>query len=94
MTQERVPFVGGPMDGQDYQWTTSNAVIIPDAADTIMAYSPKWGETVTLFGEHRYEMRCYAKGDERKYQLEHVSYTKPTLREGLVEVKFEAPEGS
>ena len=84
--QERIPFVGGPLDGQTYAWTTSNAVLVPDAADMLTVYSPKWDETRTLFGEHRYEMRCYANGDERRYQLEHVSYTEPKVPAGCKEV--------
>ena len=38
------------------------------------------GEAHTLFGQHTYELKCYAKGDERKYQWEHVGYEKPEVR--------------
>ena len=90
---ERVPVIGGPLDGQDYPWTTARVVLIPDASDMIHAYNREWGESVTLFGEHRYEMRCYARDGKKSYQLEHAGYTKPSLRPGLVEVSFEPPDG-
>jgi hypothetical protein len=38
------------------------------------------GEAMTLFGRHTYELKCYARGRERKHQWEHVSYEKPQVR--------------
>ena len=89
---ERVPFVGGPMDGQDYAWTTARAVLVPDAADRITGYDPERNELFTLFGEHRYEMKCYVKDGEKAYRLEHAEYKKPTLPPGAVEWNPEPPE--
>lgn len=74
---KRVQFVGGPMCGKKYPWTTARYVQIPDASDMRTVFMPEWGESVTLFGRHTYEMRCYRKGSRRKYQLEHVGYEKP-----------------
>lgn len=89
---ERVPFVGGPLDGKDYEWTTSNAVLVPDAADRIFGYDPKADRWCTLFGEHTYEMKCYAKDGEKRYQLEHAGYKKPVLPKGWIEWKDLTPE--
>ncbi len=80
----RIRFVGGPCDGEDYAWTTARWVTIPDAKDTIhVIYAD--GETGTLFGQHTYEMKCYAKSDfsDRKYQLEYIGYEKPVLGNGM-----------
>lgn len=78
--------IGGPLDGQTYRWTTARFVVIPDAADTLTVYMPEWNHTVTLFGEHTYEVKCYARGRRRQYRLEHVGYRKPTLPAGAVRV--------
>jgi hypothetical protein len=82
MNVETVKFVGGPKDGEEYPWTTARAVVIPDAKDMIQ-FIDEDGETGTLFGEHAYEMKCYAKGDERTYRLEYVGYKPPALRPGM-----------
>ena len=90
---EQVPFVGGPMDGKYYAWTTTaKAVLVPDAADRITGYDPERNGLFTLFGEHRYEMRCCAKDGEEAYRLEHAEYKKPTLPPGTLEWKPEPPE--
>ena len=80
------------MDGQDYAWTTARAVLVPDAADRITGYDPERNELFTLFGEHRYEMKCYVKDGEKAYRLEHAEYKKPTLPPGAVEWNPEPPE--
>lgn len=92
MEQERIPFVGGPLDGKDYEWTTSSAVLVPDAADRIIGYDKKHDRWFTLFGEHRYENRCYVKDGEKFYRLEHAGYRKPTLPPGCIEWKHIEPE--
>jgi hypothetical protein len=83
---DTVKFVGGPKDGEEYAWTTARWVTIPDAKDTIhVVYGD--GETGTLFGEHTYEMKCYATGPLLKHwQLEHVGYKPPVLREGMRQI--------
>ena len=73
-----VPFVGGPKDGDEYPWTTSRYVVVPDARDRV-SFVDDDGLIATRFGEHTYEMKCYARGDERKYLLEYVGYRKPVL---------------
>lgn len=79
---ETVKFVGGPKDGEDYPWTTSREVVIPDAKDTIhFVYDD--GDTGTLFGWHTYEMKCYAGPILKHWQLEYVGYKQPVLRAGM-----------
>ena len=76
MSDEQVPVIGGPLDGQTARLRlTASRMIVPDSAD--MIYGIKDGEPYTLFGQHTYELKCYANGSERKYQWEHVCYTPP-----------------
>jgi len=83
---DTVKFVGGPKDGEDYPWTTASRVTIPDAKDTIQVVYGD-GETATLFGEHTYEMKCYATGPLLKHwQLEYVGYKPPVLRDGMRQI--------
>ena len=79
---KKVKFVGGPKDGDDYPWTTSRAVVIPDAKDMIQFINED-GETEMLFGEHTYEMKCYAGPILKHWQLEYVGYKPPALRAGM-----------
>jgi hypothetical protein len=79
---DTVKFVGGPKDGDEYPWTTAMAVIFPDATDMIQ-FIDKDGETGTLFGEHTYEMKCYAGTILKHWQLEYVGYRPPVLRAGM-----------
>jgi hypothetical protein len=79
---ETVKFVGGPKDGEEYPWTTARAVVIPDAKDMIQ-FIDEDGETGTLFGEHTYEMKCYAGPILSHWQLEYVCYKPPVLRAGM-----------
>ena len=73
---EQVPVIGGPLDGQTHRLRlTASKWIVPDSAD--MIHGVKDGEPYTLFGQHIYELKCYAKGGERVYQWEHVGYQKP-----------------
>lgn len=85
---ETVQFVGGPLDGRHYGWTTARYVNVPDAKDMIHVWVDRWGEMTTLFGEHTYEMKAYRRGDECRHQLEYVGYKKPVLGDGMVEVRF------
>jgi len=87
---DTVKFVGGPKDGEDYPLTAARYVKVPDAKDMIHVIHSD-GETGTLFGEHTYEMKCYAKGDfsDRKYQLEYIGYEKPVLRNGMRRLEFQ-----
>lgn len=90
---ERVPFVGGPLDGKDYEWTTAKAVLVPDAADRLFVYDPRADRWFTLFGQHTYDMKCYAKDGEKRYQLEHAGYRTPVVPPDCVEWKPEPPTG-
>jgi hypothetical protein len=81
-----IQFVGGPLDGEQREWTTARYVTIPDAKDMVHVYVPRWGETRMLFGEHTYEMRSYAIGGEVAHQLHYVGYRKPTIGEGMVQI--------
>jgi hypothetical protein len=72
---EEVPVVGGPLDGKTRPWSTSRLLMVPDARDMVTVIAD--GEARTLFGQHTYELKCYAKGGEKKCQWEHVSYEPP-----------------
>jgi hypothetical protein len=85
--EQRVKFVGGPKDGEDYPWTTCRFVSIPDARDMIHFVSAD-GESGTIFGEHTYEMKCYANGDQREYRLEYVDHKPARLGPGKRPIVF------
>jgi hypothetical protein len=79
MTNEQVPVIGGPLDGQTHRLRlTASKWIVPDSAD--MIHGIKDGEPYTLFGHHIYEMKCYVKDGEKFYQWEHIGYQKPEVR--------------
>lgn len=76
----RIPFVGGPLDGETYKWTTARFVLVPDAKDMVTYYDEQRDEMVTLFGRHTYEMKCFGNGGKATYRLEHLKYEKPSRR--------------
>ena len=79
MTNEQVPVIGGPLDGQTHRLRlTASKWIVPDSAD--MIHGIKDGEPYTLFGQHIYELKCYVKDGEKWYQWEHVGYQKPEVQ--------------
>lgn len=79
MTHEQVPVVGGPLDGKTLRWSTARFMQVPDCAD--MVSGVRNGEPYTLFGQHTYEMKCYARPDgEVMYRWEHVEYRKPEVK--------------
>lgn len=81
MTDDQVPVIGGPLDGQTHRLRlTASKWIAPDSAD--MIHGIKDGEPYTLFGQHIYELKCYAsvKDGEKRYQWEHVGYQKPEVK--------------
>jgi hypothetical protein len=72
-----VEFVGGPMDGQRYRFTTADAVIVPDATES-REVARSDGTLCTIFGRHLYHMACYANRDgEVIWQLEYKGYASP-----------------
>ncbi len=74
--QQKVPVVGGPLDGKTWPYSSSQFLLVPDGIDTVTVVRD--GEAVTLFGEHTYEMKCYATSEnERKHQWEYVGYKPP-----------------
>lgn len=79
MGDEQIPVIGGPLDGQTFRLrSTASRMIVPDSADMIAGI--KDGEPYTLFGQHTYEIKCYAKADGKIfYQWEHVGYQKPEV---------------
>jgi hypothetical protein len=81
VTVQLVPFVGGPKDGDVYTRTAARFVVVPDASDRL-SFVDAEGHIATRFGEHTYEMNCYARGEERRYQLDYVGYRKPVLPHG------------
>lgn len=79
MSDEQVPVIGGPLDGQTHRLRlTSSRMIVPDSSDVI--HGIKDGEPYTLFGQHTYELKCYAKDGERLYRWEHIGYQKPEVK--------------
>jgi hypothetical protein len=76
MSDEQIPMIGGPKDGETYKWTTATTLIVPDAKDRI-AKPDGHGGIVTIFGEHTYEMKCYAKDGEKAYRWDYVGYEPP-----------------
>lgn len=84
---QRVKFFGGPKDGEDYSWTTCRFVGVPDSRDMIY-YQSTDGESGTVFGEHTYEMKCYANGEKREYRLECVDYKPARLGPGMRPIVF------
>jgi hypothetical protein len=87
---ERLKFVGGPKDGEDYPFTTARFVQIPDAKDMIHVIYPD-GDTGTLFGQHTYEVKCYAGPILKHWQLEYAGYKEPKLGPGVRRLEFEPP---
>ena len=73
---QKVPVVGGPLDGETWPYSSSQFLLVPDGIDTVTVVRD--GEAMTLFGEHTYEMKCYANSaNERKHQWEYVGYKPP-----------------
>ena len=77
MSEAPIYFSGGPLDGRTHSGRLADVIFVPDAADMVHGYDREGGYTYNLFGEHRYELREYRKGDECVLRYEHVSYTKP-----------------
>lgn len=76
MDNEQVPMVGGPKDGETYRWSTASRLMIPDACDRKQKVAED-GSVVTLFGEHAYQLNCYAKDGETEWRWEYVGYEPP-----------------
>lgn len=51
-------------------------------------YQSTDGESGTVFGEHTYEMKCYANGEKREYRLEYVDYKPARLGPGMRPIVF------
>lgn len=74
-----MPVIGGPLDGQTHRLRLpASKMVVPDSAD--MIHGSRDGEPYTLFGQHMYELKCYAKDGETRYQWEHVGYQKPEVK--------------
>lgn len=72
-----VPVVGGPKDGEEYRWTSAaRKLLIPDSKDIKMIKTSD-GRIVRIFGEHVYEMKCYAMDGEESYRWEYAGYEPP-----------------
>jgi hypothetical protein len=79
MTNEQVPVIGGPLDGQTHRLRlTCSKMLVSDSAD--MIHGIKDGEPYTIFGQHIYELKCHTKYGEKFYQWEHVGYQKPEVQ--------------
>lgn len=75
MSDELVPVVGGPKNGESWRWSTSNTMAIPDAKDRIEKVTPEG--IVTLFGQHTYRLNNYAKDGVKFYRWDYVGYEPP-----------------
>lgn len=75
---EQVPVIGGPLHGQTRAWSTARFLNVPDSQDMVTVV--RGGETVTLFGQHTYELKCYAKEGEKFYRWEHIGYQTPEVK--------------
>lgn len=76
MDSEQIPMVGGPKDGETYRWSTASRLMIPDSRDMKHKVTAD-GSVVTIFGEHTYQLNCYAKGGEQEWRWEYVGYEPP-----------------
>lgn len=76
MTEEQAPVIGGPLDGQTARMRLPGSMmLVSDSKD--MIHGSKDGEPYTIFGQHMYKLKCYAKDGEERYQWEHVGYQRP-----------------
>lgn len=78
MTEEQVHVIGGPLDGQTLPWSTARFLNVPDSKDMVTVV--REGESMTLFGQHTYELKCYAKEGKKFYRWQHVGYQKPEVK--------------
>ena len=69
--ESEVKYIGGPLDGQTRRRPDCRAVFVPDAAAQ-KAHVMHDGTIGYSFRNHVYEMKCYAKGEERRWQLEYA----------------------
>jgi hypothetical protein len=72
---DQIPVVGGPFDGQAYWFSSARFLHMPSAQDAVTVVRD--GEALTLFGEHIYEMKCYAQDGEKSHRWDHVGYKPP-----------------
>lgn len=86
--RELVPCVGGPLHGTERPWMTARFLIVPDAADMLHVMYDD-GETMTLFGEHTYELTCFLMGGKERHMFRHIGYKKPTCPRNAKEVVME-----
>jgi hypothetical protein len=75
---DQIPVVGGPFDGQAYWFSSARFLHMPSAQDAVTVVRD--GEALTLFGEHIYEMKCYAQDGEKSHRWEYVGYKPPDGR--------------
>jgi len=78
---EQIPAIGGPKNGEVLPFTSGGIWIFPDGQDSV-SFVTSDGHACTLFGEHRYDLRAYAKRTEQGglqvvHQWEYVGYTPP-----------------
>ncbi len=64
VSDEQVPMVGGPKDGETYRWTTARTLLIPGGKD--MKQKVTADGVVTIFGEHTYEMNCWVRDGKKR----------------------------
>jgi len=84
-------FIGGPLDGQESEYSIRDAYEMSDYKDRQMVLLSN-GETATLFGRHRYERASYARttGGLTEYldQWEYAGYTAPVVPHGARVIDF------
>ena len=76
MSDEQIPMVGGPKDGETYKWTTATTLVIPDAKERIQKVDAD-GYLCTIFGQHTYRLNYYRRDDQKWYRWDYVGYEPP-----------------
>jgi hypothetical protein len=88
-------FIGGPLDGQESEYSIRDAYEMAHSKDRQMVLLSN-GETATLFGRHRYDRASYAQktGDSTEYvdQWEYVGYTPPVIPHGSIVIDLSGKE--
>jgi hypothetical protein len=76
MSDEQIPMVGGPKEGETYKWTTATTLVIPDSKEVIYKATADGGVT-TIFGQHTYRLNYYRRDDLTWYRWDYVGYEPP-----------------
>ena len=76
MSDEQIPMVGGPKDGETYKWTTATTLVVPDSKEVVYKVDA-YGHPVPVFGHHTYRLNCYRREEQSWYRWDYVGYESP-----------------